>query len=55
MLILTGQAVHWVRYEAEVGEKEFEYSLTRRDGRLFTADGEEYDGEGEVTSEEGGS
>lgn len=54
MLILTGQAVHWVRYEAEVGEKEFEYSLTRRDGRLFTADGEEYDGEGEVTSEEGG-
>jgi hypothetical protein len=52
-LILTGQAVHWVRYEAEIGEESYEYALTRRDDGLYTAEGEPYEGEGEIVSEDG--
>ncbi len=53
-LILTGQAVHWVRYEADIGEKEIEYSLLRREDGLYTGEGEPYDREAEILTEENG-
>lgn len=49
--VLTGRAVLWARYEADLEQSRSEYEVTERDGSLLLPSGEPY--EGEVEEKEG--